>query len=60
MKKLHFIRHAKSSWKDSSLHDIDRPLNNHGLKSCPIMATQIEKSGCNFDHVFCSTAVRTH
>lgn len=58
MKKLHLIRHAKSSWKDSSLADIDRPLNKRGLESCQIMAQQILNAGCDFKHVFCSTAVR--
>ena len=27
MKKLIIVRHSKSSWKDSSLSDFDRPLN---------------------------------
>lgn len=58
MKKLHLIRHAKSSWSDETLPDIERPLNKRGLKSCPIMAQQIRKAGCSFEHVFCSPAVR--
>lgn len=58
MKKLHLIRHAKSSWTDSSLADIARPLNKRGLKSCRIMAQQIVKAGCRFEQVFCSPAVR--
>lgn len=58
MKTLHLIRHAKSSWSDGSLADIDRPLNKRGLKSCKVMAAQIVKAGCHFDHVFCSPAVR--
>lgn len=58
MKKLHLIRHAKSSWSDGALADIDRPLNKRGLKSCKVMAEQIVKAGCNFEHVFCSPAAR--
>ncbi|MGB7251195.1 MAG: histidine phosphatase family protein [Phormidesmis sp.] len=58
MKKLHLIRHAKSSWADDSLADIDRPLNPRGVKSCRVMAAQIVKAGCGFEHVFCSPAVR--
>ncbi|MFW5450630.1 MAG: SixA phosphatase family protein [Methylophagaceae bacterium] len=58
MKKLHLLRHAKSSWTARSLADSDRPLNQRGVKSCSIMATQIMNAGCHFDHVFCSTAVR--
>ena len=58
MKKNHIIRHAKSSWADSTLEDIERPLNKRGLKSCRIMARKIAKTGCLFNNVFCSPAVR--
>ncbi|MEL7492728.1 MAG: histidine phosphatase family protein, partial [Cyanobacteria bacterium J06554_11] len=58
MKKLHLIRHAKSSWNNSYLADIDRPLNRRGVKACQIMAPQIAKAGCTFETVFCSPAVR--
>lgn len=58
MKKLHLIRHAKSSWSSGLRADIDRPLNQRGLRSCPIMAEQIVKAGCQFNSVFCSPAVR--
>ena len=58
MKKIHLIRHAKSSWKDASLADIDRPLNKRGIRTCQFMAQHISNAGCCFDHVFCSPAVR--
>ncbi len=58
MKKIHLIRHAKSSWKDTSLADIDRPLNKRGIKTCRFMAQHIFDAGCCFDQVFCSPAVR--
>ncbi len=58
MKKIHLIRHAKSSWKDDSLADIDRPLNKRGTKTCRFMAQHILDAGCCFDNVFCSPAVR--
>lgn len=38
MKHVLLIRHAKSSWKDMSLDDIDRPLNKRGLRDAPFMA----------------------
>ncbi len=57
MKKIHLIRHAKSSWKDTTLADIDRPLNKRGIKTCRFMA-HILDAGCCFDKVFCSPAVR--
>lgn len=57
MKKLHLIRHAKSS-HNSRYADIDRPLNQRGLQACEIMAAQIAKAGCPLDPIFCSPAVR--
>lgn len=38
MKKLYLIRHAKSSWDDSSQSDFERPLNKRGEHDAPIMA----------------------
>lgn len=58
MKKIHLIRHAKSSWEDESLADIDRPLNERGIRTCRFMAQHIYNAGCHFDNVFCSPAVR--
>jgi len=37
MLKLFLLRHAKSSWNDISLIDIERPLGNRGLKDAPNM-----------------------
>jgi len=58
MKKIHLIRHAKSSWTDISLADIERPLNQRGIESCRIMAGEILNAGCNFENIFCSVATR--
>ena len=38
MKTLYLVRHAKSSWKDLSLQDRDRPLNKRGKRDAPVMA----------------------
>ncbi|MEL7220784.1 MAG: histidine phosphatase family protein [Bacteroidota bacterium] len=38
MKKLILVRHAKSSWRDISLRDHDRPLNGRGKRDGPFMA----------------------
>ena len=35
------VRHAKSSWKDLSLMDADRPLNKRGKRDAPFMAKLI-------------------
>ncbi|MCK5071428.1 MAG: histidine phosphatase family protein [Desulfocapsa sp.] len=37
MKQLLLCRHAKSSWKDASLADFDRPLNKRGKRDTPRM-----------------------
>lgn len=37
MKALYLLRHAKSSWENSGLDDFDRPLNDRGLKTAPLM-----------------------
>ncbi|WNO09059.1 SixA phosphatase family protein [Teredinibacter sp. KSP-S5-2] len=58
MKYLHLIRHAKSSWRDPGVPDVNRPLNKRGRASCALMAEKIAQSGCAFNHVYCSPAVR--
>lgn len=58
MKTLHLIRHAKSSWKDERLADIDRPLAPRGIRACAVMASEIAKTGCDFSNVFTSPAQR--
>jgi len=37
MKRLTLLRHAKSSWKDLSLPDANRPLNKRGKRNAPEM-----------------------
>jgi len=37
MKTLLLLRHAKSSWKDTSLRDFDRPLNNRGIEAAQLI-----------------------
>lgn len=58
MKTLHFLRHAKSSWKLPLLADIDRPLSGRGNKACQLMANPILNTGCYFNNIFCSPAQR--
>ena len=58
MKTLYLLRHAKSSWKDSTVADIDRPLARRGKKACKVMSEFIRLNELSFDLVLCSTAVR--
>ena len=37
MKTLFLLRHAKSSWTDPQLSDFDRPLNERGRRTAPLM-----------------------
>lgn len=58
MKRLYLIRHAKSSWKNSSLADVDRPLNKRGEKDAPFMGNRLRKVKANPDGIFTSPAKR--
>jgi phosphohistidine phosphatase len=59
MLTLSLLRHAKSSWKDPSLPDHDRPLNTRGMAEAPVMGQEIAKHGLDPDLVLCSSARRT-
>ena len=40
MKTVYIVRHAKSSWADMAMKDIDRPLNKRGMKDAPLMSSK--------------------
>ncbi len=58
MKTVLFIRHAKSSWDQAGLADIDRPLNERGKMTAPIMADIIASKGLTPDLIITSPAKR--
>ena len=58
MKKLLLIRHAKSSWDDASIDDVDRPLNGRGKKNAPEMAQRLVKKDIIPDLLVSSHALR--
>lgn len=58
MKTILFIRHAKSSWDDPSISDIDRTLNERGKKNAPEMAERLLKKGVKLDLLVSSPAKR--
>lgn len=58
MKKLYIIRHAKSSWKDMSLDDFDRPLNKRGKLNAPMMGDRLRAKKVLPDLILSSSAKR--
>jgi phosphohistidine phosphatase len=58
MKRLYLLRHAKSSWKDTSLPDHDRPLAGRGRRAAKAIARHIREHGVEPELVLCSTARR--
>ena len=58
MKTLTLVRHAKSSWKDASLADRDRPLNKRGKNDAPDMGRRIAAAGIRPSLIVSSPAVR--
>ena len=58
MKKLYLVRHAKSSWKDMTLSDQDRPLNKRGQKNAPEMGKRMAQAGVRIDRLVTSPAKR--
>jgi len=58
MKILLLLRHAKSSWKDESLADQDRPLAKRGLRDAPLVGKLLNDANLLPDLILSSTARR--
>lgn len=58
LRTLLLIRHAKSSWQEADLEDIDRPLNNRGVRDAPIMGQRLLARSLMPDLIVSSPAVR--
>jgi phosphohistidine phosphatase len=58
LKNLYLTRHAKSSWGNPGLADIDRPLNHRGKKAAPLMGKLIMDRGENPELLISSPANR--
>jgi phosphohistidine phosphatase len=58
MKTLILVRHAKSSWKDQTLADYDRPLNKRGKRNAPEMGQRLAERGIRPDRMVSSPAKR--
>lgn len=58
MKTLLILRHAKSSWDEPELADIQRPLNKRGKNDAPRVGEIIKEAGLVPDIILSSPAVR--
>ena len=58
MKTIYLLRHAKSSWDDSSLSDFERPLNERGLRTAPFMGEVMVGRGYSPSVIISSPAKR--
>ena len=58
MKSLLLLRHAKSSWKNASLPDEERPLKGRGRRAAGLIGRFLNKRGLRPDLVLSSAATR--
>jgi phosphohistidine phosphatase len=58
MKTLLLMRHAKSSWDDPALPDLERPLTPRGRKGASLMGKYLQDKGLAPAIVLCSSATR--
>jgi phosphohistidine phosphatase len=59
VRRLYLLRHAKSSWKDETLDDHERPLAGRGRRAAKLMAKHLRGAGVDPEVVLCSSSVRT-
>ena len=63
MKRVYYLRHAKSSWDDLVKNDIDRVLNARGRRDAPVMASKLKEyldgQNIRIGKILCSTSERT-
>lgn len=58
MKTLFLVRHAKSSWDDTSLPDRDRPLADRGRRDVAKMGKRLAEHNVKLDMIMSSPATR--
>ena len=59
MRILYLLRHAKSSWNDSSLSDFERPLKGRGREAAEQMGLFLASKKAAVSALIVSPAVRT-
>jgi len=58
MRTLYLLRHAKSSWKDETLRDFDRPLKGRGRRAAERIGEVLAEEKLKSPLVISSPAVR--
>lgn len=58
MKKLILMRHAKSSWSESDITDIERTLGERGRKGADVIGQWLAGENLKLDQAIISTATR--
>ncbi|HSD45109.1 MAG TPA: histidine phosphatase family protein [Pyrinomonadaceae bacterium] len=59
MRTLYLLRHAKSSWKDASLADFERPLKGRGREAAEQMGRFLASKKVTVGALISSPSVRT-
>jgi phosphohistidine phosphatase len=59
MRTLYLLRHAKSSWKDASLADFERPLKKRGREAAEAMGRFLASKKVNLSILISSPSIRT-
>jgi phosphohistidine phosphatase len=59
MRTLYLLRHAKSSWKDASLADFERPLKGRGREAAEAMGRFLHSKKVNIPILISSPSIRT-
>ena len=58
MKTLLIMRHAKSSWDNAAMSDFERPLNERGIRTAPLMGEYIRENQLQPELIVSSPAER--
>jgi phosphohistidine phosphatase len=58
MKQLLLIRHAKSSWEDENIDDLERPLSDRGKREAKSLGKLLAKNGIKPQLIISSPARR--
>ena len=59
MKQLYILRHAKSSWAQPGLGDIERPLNKRGERQVDRLQEWLNSNKIQINQILCSPSTRT-